>query len=330
MAYCNIQTDLKDVCADIGSYVQNNVLDGWQLASGQASTYYITHVGYIEKVYDDGAILTSRSDIATTEANAGSYYYDSTNGILYVHAFGSHDLTSNNAPVIEEGVAYTTIATRAVNDASEEIDAYFNQKYPTPILERWKQYHVSAGYPAPLRKACSLLACRNIIFRHDPTSELGVAYQKMALNFDPEPGEEKGLIPKILEGLVVLDDQETALGEIGRFNVWPDSSNSGTGYIRLYGEYTGHKKMLWRLEIDAEGTPGTATYKLSYDGGTNWDHETQETFDFADDDRRIHLAFGIYCEFQGTFAAEDKWDIEVIPKTDRTTGERNKVIEMVR
>ena len=59
-----------------------------------------------------------------------------------------------------------------------------------------------------------------------------------------------------------------------------DSGNNGAGYIRLYGTYTGSQKMLWLLEIDATGAPGTATWKLAYDG-TNFDKETQETFDEA-------------------------------------------------
>ena len=329
MAYCNITTDLKDVCSDIGNFVSNNILEGWQLAASQTNTYFIAFIGYIEKVYDDGRVLTVKTSIADTESNAGSYYHDSTNGILYVHGFDSDDLTSNSAPTIEEGVAFATIATRAVNEASEEIDSYLNNKYPTPLLSRWNQHHVDSNYPTPIRKACAMLACRNIILRDDPNSEVGKAIERQALNFDPEPGDEKGIIPKIIDGTIQLQDQETSKREIGHYNIFPDSGNAGTGYIRLSGTYVGSEKQDWLLEIDAEGVPGTVTWKLAYDG-TNFDKELQETLDTNDDNRRIHLAYGVYCEFQGTFAAEDKWTIEVFPVSDEATPMISRSIEMVR
>jgi hypothetical protein len=55
---------------------------------------------------------------------------------------------------------------------------------------------------------------------------------------------------------------------------------------------------------------------LSRDGGTNWDVTLQKTFDTDNDDRRIHIADGIYAIFYGTYGDADYYDVEVFPPTD--------------
>lgn len=318
MAYCDIQNDLKDVFSDIGRYAALNILTGWKKASGQVNTYYVRGVGHIEAVYDDGIVLTSRDSVADTESNAGSYYHDSTNDLLYVHAKDGDDLTSQEAPTIEEGIDWATMATRAINEASEEIDSYLNPQYDTPLLPRLRNTHAAEEYETTIRRACALLAARTIIFRNDPTDPKGFELEKKALNFEPEPGEEYGIIAELKRGDRVLQDQITAR-EVGGFNVYPTSGNTGTR-IRLIGTYTGDEYRTWKLEIDGAGAQGTATWKLSYDGGTTWDKENEDTFDATNDDRRVELADGISCVFLDTFAEGDSWIIELHPLKDQPQG----------
>jgi len=56
------------------------------------SSYYITHSeGKPSKVEENGAALTCQDSLALCNANAGSWYWDSTNTRLYVHTTGSDD-----------------------------------------------------------------------------------------------------------------------------------------------------------------------------------------------------------------------------------------------
>jgi len=187
--------------------------------------------------------------------------------------------------------------------------------FDTPLLPRLTQTHAAEDYEAPVRKACAMIACMLMLRRINPDSQDAERLEKQALGFNPEPGEEMGIIAKIKSGDTVLQEQITAR-ETGHYNVYPNSGNSGTGYIRVWGNYTGDDYERWLLEIDTAGVPGVATWKLSYDG-TNFDKTLKSTFDTNNNARRIHLASGIFCVFIGTFVLADKWTIEVFPSTDR-------------
>jgi len=68
--------------------------DPYQVGFSQEgqSSYYITHSeGKPSKVEENGAALTCQDSLALCNANAGSWYWDSTNTRLYVHTTGSDD-----------------------------------------------------------------------------------------------------------------------------------------------------------------------------------------------------------------------------------------------
>ena len=75
--------------------------------------------------------------------------------------------------------------------------------------------------------------------------------------------------------------------------------------------------MIWRIMIDTGGALGTATYKVSYDGGANYDLTVQPTKDDTADTIRFLISRGIYVRFpETTWVADEYWDLELFPSTD--------------
>ena len=145
------------------------------------------------------------------------------------------------------------------------------------------------------------------------------------LTVDIDVAEEKGLLNQLRDGDIVLTDQITAR-ETGSFNYWPDSGNTTDTPLWIYGQYTGETYQRWKLEFDNTAATGTATFKLSRDGGTTWDLETQDTFDSTGDDRRMPLLSGLYAIFDpdtgNDYTDGDSWVIEVFPQDDLTTVDK--------
>ncbi len=329
MAYCNLTTDLRDVFPQIGDYLVSKILQGWSSVSGQANTYLLAGVGHVEVITDDGVQLTVKTSIALVQGSAGSYYYISDTNLLYVHAIDSDDLTISSAPRIESTVDWDAFKTRMQNDAMEEMDSYLNRVLPTPLMPRLIKTHSSNAYDSPIRLSCAFLTCRNIVRRLSPGNKFAHFLEIVAINPNPEEGEKLGLIDKILNGDIVLQESISAR-EVGKYNIHPKSSNTSTAYIWVLGTYRGLDYERWRLQIDTAGVPGTATYKLSYDTGANWDVELQETFNTDNNDRRISIGSGLEVVFYGTFGDGDYWDIELFPLTDVPDKTKISSSELIR
>ncbi|MCA9404867.1 MAG: hypothetical protein KC897_13845, partial [Candidatus Omnitrophica bacterium] len=122
-------------------------------------------------------------------------------------------------------------------------------------------------------------------------------------------------VQRVLRGEVSLKIQRTAR-QTGGFDVIEGSANAGTGFLRVSGRYTGSDKQVWRVTIDGAGDAGTATYKLSPNGGSGWTQELQLTREASSNNRRVWLADGVFGEFAGTFEDGDSWDIVLYPVTD--------------
>ena len=315
MAYCNTTTDLRDVYPQIDQYQGKRKIVGWSATAGQSNTYEAHGTGYVELLLDEGAQLTSRASIALTEANAGSFFYDSDLDIVYVHAIDSDNMTTATI-TIEAGVDWDSFKARMCNKAHEYLDSYLNTKYPTPLLPRLVKTHVTdSDYEYPIVRACALLTCAFIVGRIKTDSPVATGLMKQVYNPAPEIGESPGIVNQLLTGEMVLQEQISGR-EPGNWNVYSGAANSGTGYVWFIGRYYGAQNEKWRVQIDTGGAPGTATYKLSYDTGSNWDSTTQDTFSADDNDRRIHIGSGVYCVFYGTFVDGDYWDIDLFPMTD--------------
>jgi len=327
IAYCDYEADLRDVFADIESFQENKIIrDPFYTVSGKANTYQTFHIGYVDMVYDDGQPLTIRTSTADVQSNAGSFYY--TGNILYVHAFGSDNLTTSTITIMV-GVAWDTFKDKMRDKAMQFMDSVLNPIYQTPLRKRLIKTHDTSDYEYVIVQACAFLTCAYIVRRRDPNNKIAMELMKQVWNPDRVEGEPKGLLNQLKDGDLVLQDQITAR-ESGGLNVHVKSDITATAYARFNGNFTGSTKQIWRVQIDGAGAESSATYKISYDTGTTWDIETQKCFDTTNNNRRVLLGAGIYAEFDGTFAVGDYWDLELFPSTDEVTHSNFGVMDLVR
>ena len=203
IAYCNIATDLTDVFPDINDYNEREELKGWVAVTGQSNTYSINGTGQINMVFDDGAMCTVRASIALVQANAGSFFYDTTVDILYVHAFGSDNLTTATI-LIQSGEDWDGFLDNMRDKAMQWMDSYLNKMYPTPLMPRLIKTHDTADYDYMVVRCCALLTCHFVLLRRDPTDNRALAFYRLCWNSDPGEGEPKGILNQLLDGDAVL------------------------------------------------------------------------------------------------------------------------------
>jgi hypothetical protein len=328
MAYCDLATDLTDVFSKIHNFQGNQLLENWTATSGQTYTYQKSHVGYVEKVYENGALLTVATSIATVEATAARWWYDSTVDILYIHPTGDGDPADFT---IEAGVDWDDYLTRCRDDAQEFMDARLNKIMITPLIERVRSDHSSNAYELDIRRACAALTCYFAISRRFPGNDDAMRVYKIAWNPEPEPGEVKGILNDYLEGTIVRQDDVTQR-EAFSGNIWPTADNTtpepgilieGQAYVDTFQE--------WLLTITTGGAPGTAKYTLSLDGGTTDSYTGQDTRKTGSN-LFVPLAAGLQAYFpQATYTQDDTWTIQVYPM-DSTLEAGSKIgnISLVR
>lgn len=67
----------------------------------------------VSTVTDDGQEMTERATVALVKANAGSWYFDKPNQILYVHCFDSDDLSSVSVDTVVVAFVWKMFSTDA-------------------------------------------------------------------------------------------------------------------------------------------------------------------------------------------------------------------------
>jgi hypothetical protein len=325
--YCNITTDLQRVCANIEQYQSQEILEGWTKTTGQTNVYQLDSVGYVSQVFEDGVQMTVKTSVALADATASTFYYDTDKDILYIHTSGSD---APSGYTITNGEDWDGFKTAMRNQAQEMVDNRLSSKYVVPLQPKSRSDHTSNAYEYDIVRITALLTCSNIIRRVDPNDPIGLALYKEAWNPDPEVDEMKGLINQLMDGDISLSDQITTR-EAGGWNVYPYASNSVTVAPIFYGPYLGSKHEIWRVEIDTAGAVGTATWKVSYDGGSNWDLELQDTRDDDNNQVRFYIANGIYVYFPvAEYGDGDYWDLELFPMTDEASNAKMFTIGMSR
>ena len=96
-AFCNNNTDLQGVLANINDYDRKRVLAPNWVESGTSNLYYLYNAGYVSQLYKDGAEQTSVPD--TPNAN-NEFEYDSGQDRLQFF-MGGLTTSSMNATVFE-------------------------------------------------------------------------------------------------------------------------------------------------------------------------------------------------------------------------------------
>lgn len=322
--YCNITTDLQRLFSRIEDYQAKEIVENW--TSVGSGVYSKIGTGYVSGVIEDNNVVYTA--VTNQSVDAGEYYYNADIDKLYIKTDGEDDPADHTIEVVED---WDSFKTNCRNQAQEMVDSMMNRVYPTPLMPRNNNDHVSTVYyEYPIVRATAALTCYLIISRVNPADPNAMAMYKIAINPNPEPGEMKGILNQYVDGDIVRQDQITSR-EVGNWNIQPYTSNSVSVWPQFFGKYTGHMYKQWKVEIDTAGVVGTATYKVSYDGGTNWDLTGQDTKDATDDEYRMYIADGVYVYWPAaSYGLGDYWTVHLYPQSDGVTVSRFGSIPLTR
>ena len=318
--YCNLTTDLTDVYSQLAQFNLAKEIEEWTITSGQTYTYYKGGVGQVNMVFEDGVKLALKTSIATVEAAAGSWWWDSATNLLYVQTTGTD--TPNDTYIIEAGEDWTTFITRCRNDAAELIDSWLNKLYITPLIARDSKDHSSNAYELPLRRSCAALTCFFVLNRRNPGDPDAQDLYKIAWNPDPEDGEPVGYINQYLNKDLVRQDEVTPREGSG-YNIFPYASNVTTEPgIQIEGDYKGNTFQMWRITITTGGAPdGTMIWKFSDDDGTTNTRTSITSRTTGSTNLFETLSGSMKVKFTAaTYTANDYWQIEVYPQDSTLEG----------
>lgn len=334
VTYCNLTSDLIRAYASVYDNITAREVTGFTLASGQTITYQTLGIGYTAQVFQDSKLLTSRSSIALVEANAGSFYYDSTNYILYVSCTDSVDPDGNHT--IETGVDKVTFLTECRAIAQGRFESLLDTRFPRPLPEsRYGASYLARKYDDDIVMAVAKLTCSIALSSFNPTS---AAENDLPSRLE---NEAKKIITDHNEGLRKftweLTSKESGSAEIMPFSV------SGDGMIQIYGTYNGSADIIMRVKIITGGATGTATYKYSTDDGTTYNDTAITTSarwisigsgtEFGEIFNPYEVTTGgLFIRFDdrgSTFTADDTWKLFAYKSGASNTTSRIGSIELL-
>lgn len=313
--YCDIGADLERVFPRLEEYQLREITENWTKTSGQTNVYEKGGVGHVGQVFENDTMYTVKTSVALVDATASTWYYDSNVDKVYIHTSGDDAPSGYTIECGEDWDAYLTIAR---DQAQQMIDARLKNLYVVPLEPRSRQIHNTANYEYDIVRVTALVTCWIVVSRKDADCKDAQVLYKQFWNPNPDIDEPKGLLNLLIDGDVVLQDQ-TSVREVGErnWNVYPNSSNTVTFQPRFFGPYTGTTRQMWRIQIDTAGGLGTATYKVSYDQGDNWDLTLKDTKDASKNQIRFYINSGISIVWPDTTYVKDEyWDLELIPQSD--------------
>lgn len=313
--YCNTGADLQYVFNGIEKFSGIETIETFTATAGQSKTFDKRNTGYVGIVYEDGISLTEKTSIATVEATASTWWYDSTNNILYVHCSDDADPDTHE---IKAGEDWATLKTFYSERAFQQLEGLLDKKYPRPLPFAAEQYN-SKNYDADIVEAAARLTCINIIRHSKPDNPLIKTLQDLVWNAE----EEKGVIWEYSKGLRTFSFECTADQFNGNIKLISRDVNS-TGLIFLAGTGDRSTREKIFIKIVTGGAVETATWKHSTDNKTSWSSETTTSLQYA------YLINNIYMKFSGTFVANDEWEVNIAGDPEMLTSPGVRSIKLRR
>ena len=314
--YCNTTSDLEYAFKDIEKFAGKEVLETWTIVSGQTKTYYKLNTGYVGIVYQNGALLTEKTSIATVEATAGTWWYDSTNDILYAHSTDNADPDTHTIEIAAED--WATLKTYMANNAYQQLEALLDPKYPRPLPFATVSYN-SFNYDADIVYCAALLTCINIIRHRDPDNPIIQTLQDLVWNAN----EQKGILWEYSKGLRAFTFQATIDEFDGNISlVSRDNASTGNIWVAGNGDRSGSYNI--NVVIVTGGAVGTATFKYSLDNKATYSSVITTAYQY------VPILSGLYLKFAGTFVADDEWLLTILGDPEMVTQAGFKNIELRR
>ena len=244
-------------------------------------------------------------------------YYDST-----------LSSTTVNEQIFEAGLDFSDFIDQQLVNASLELNNLLDARFPMP-LEKAKQIDIDTAvvssaeeYDPIIIKATCYITAANLIRSKMANDTDADYYHGLVTN-----AERTGIVDLLNDGKMKLSfevSNKSSKGSIKYRNV------SGTmDIIELYGDYTGEKYDLLKVEVETTGAYGTGEFKVHY-------HSDDKIFGATTSVEKItgglqHIHNGLYGRFQGASATDgDIWEIEVYDDSIETTNTVTNSIQLHR
>lgn len=300
--YCNVTSDLQLAFGGIEDFAGLETLSTFTAVSGQDKTFSKRNTGYFGAVFENGVAMTEKTSIAEVQATASTFWYDSTNDILYLHCSDDADPDTHTITAMTDD--WNDLKTTCRNDAMEEEESYLDPNFPRPLPFARNSYN-SAKYDADLVRACAFITVRKIIEHRDPTSSLIAVFWNKCYSSE----EPYGLLWEYKENKRAFSFETTKDDFDGRLeNLTLDADSTGRVYIAGLGTCQDHR--MYRIKIDTAGAVETATYKISDDNGLTWYSTENKTYY-----NYQSFVYNTWIRFFGTFVEDDEWTIEFAGRT---------------
>ena len=318
------QTDLQNYFNRFGDFDQKTQIYP-TLTSG--NLHLFRDSGYIDSLFVNGEELAAaQSTSGAVDSNGEWFYASATNQLEYYNS--NYSSTTINEQIFEAGVDFATYIDQQLVNASLELNNMLDARFPMP-LEKAKQIDIDTAtdsvaeeYDPVIIKATCYLAASNLIrskMANDPDADY---YYSLVTNIDGT-----GIVDLLNAGKMKLSFEVTnnsSKGSIKYRNV------SGTmDIVELYGDYSGEKYDLLKVEVETTGAYGVGEFKVHY-------HSDDKIFGAVTDAEKItgglqHLYSGLYARFQGASATDgDIWEIEVYDDSVETTNTVTNIIQLNR
>ena len=318
------QSDLQNYFNRFGDFDQKNQIFP-TLTSG--NLHLFRDCGFIDTLFLNGEELAAaQSTSGAVDSNGEWFYASATNQLEYYNS--NYSATTVNEQVFEAGVDFSTFIAQQLVNASLELNNLLDARFPMP-LEKAKQIDIDTAtlsvaeeYDPVIIKATCYLAAANLIRSKMANDTDADYYHGLVTN-----AEGTGIVDLLNNGKMKLSfdvSNKSSKGSIKYRNV------SGTmDIIELYGDYTGEKYDLLKVEVETTGVYGVGEFKVHY-------HSDDKIFGAVTSAEKItgglqHIHNGLYGRFQGASATDgDIWEIEVYDDSVETTNTATNIIQLHR
>jgi hypothetical protein len=286
----------------------------------------VVHSGSLYRADNCGLVtllFANGQDLGSAEANSGvvdvnvEWYYDSALDAVYYY----NSATNPNDILMEAGDDWGDIQTRYMSNATKYLDSRLDANLPR---EQFKDQ--DGNYDYIIVRTTALLACSFLIRASSPTSEIADAL------FD----EADKNISSLNEGSTKLSWQTTGDASMGIIREKTVSGNLRV--VDTRGAYSGIYDKIG-VKITTAGAMGTAKYSYWAGNSDNLGSERMNNGTSADYVDTVNGAYqpvsgGLSIRFAGdtgdSATLNDKWEIEVHGRNEKTDGGMPNSIRMTR
>lgn len=317
------QSDLQNYFNRFGDFDQKTQI--YNPVTG-SNLHQFHNCGLVQVLFINGDEVTVSENTDEPNAN-GEWRYVEEQDVLEYYNDGYSAITINEQ-VFEAGIDFSTFIDQQLVNASLELNNLLDARFPMP-LEKAKQIDIDTAtlsvaeeYDPIVIKATCYIAAANLIRSKMANDTDADYYYGLVTN-----AERTGIVDLLNDGKVKLSfevSNKSSKGSIKYRNVF------GTmDIIELYGDYSGEKYDLLKVEVEATGVYGTGTFKVHY-------HSDDKIFGAVTSAEKItgglqHIHNGLYGRFQGASATDgDIWEIEVYDDSVETTNTVTDTIQLHR